>query len=218
MARGAPNALDLIVAFLSGVAAAYALARPNLSGALPGVAIAAALVPPIGTVGISIAQGAYANGEGAALLFGTNLVAIVLGAALCFRAIGVQARKGQRARLWARRLQLALILTVVMLAVPLGSRLIVHVSDDKEKGFAVTAPLRRAIQHEVDQVSGLALVTVEAHEEPVYLEVVVASKEAPSLGLAAHLSKVSAEILGAPVEVRVVGLRYEWHHSSESPR
>lgn len=218
IARGAPNVLDLIVAFLSGVAAAYALARPNLSGALPGVAIAAALVPPIGTVGISIAQGAYKNGEGAALLFGTNLVAIVLGAALCFRVIGVQARKGQRARLWARRLQLALILTSVMLAVPLGSRLIVEVSDDEEKVLTISAPLRQAIQHEVDQIAGLALVTIKAHQEPVYLEVVVASKDAPAPSLAARLSRVTDEVLGTTVEVRVVGLRYEWLHSSESPR
>ena len=35
MGRGAPNALDLGIAFASGLAAAYALARPNLSAALP---------------------------------------------------------------------------------------------------------------------------------------------------------------------------------------
>jgi len=47
--RGSPGVLDLVIAFASGVAAAYAMGRPNLVSALPGVAIAAALVPPIAT-------------------------------------------------------------------------------------------------------------------------------------------------------------------------
>ena len=54
-ARGGPTLLDMAVAFLSGVAASYCVARPRLTAALAGVAIAAALVPPIATTGISIA-------------------------------------------------------------------------------------------------------------------------------------------------------------------
>ncbi|MDA7648831.1 DUF389 domain-containing protein [Akkermansiaceae bacterium] len=65
-ARGRPNLLDLGVAFVSGVAAAYCIARPKLSGALAGVAIAAALVPPIATVGISFVLGDVATSRGAA--------------------------------------------------------------------------------------------------------------------------------------------------------
>ena len=60
-ARGQPTLLDLGIAFFSGLAAAYASARPALSAALPGVAIAAALVPPIATVGVSLSQGAGRN-------------------------------------------------------------------------------------------------------------------------------------------------------------
>ena len=63
-ARGRPTLLDLGVAFVSGLAAAYAVARPNLSGALPGVAIAAALVPPIAAAGLAFASGAWWVGGG----------------------------------------------------------------------------------------------------------------------------------------------------------
>ena len=35
--RGSPNFLDLVVALASGVAAAYAMGRPNLISALPGL-------------------------------------------------------------------------------------------------------------------------------------------------------------------------------------
>jgi uncharacterized hydrophobic protein (TIGR00271 family) len=87
IARGAPTIIDLGVAFLSGAAAAYAVARPSLLGALAGVAIAAALVPPLATVGISLAEGVWEISEGAAILFATNLVAIILGAAFIYRRL-----------------------------------------------------------------------------------------------------------------------------------
>jgi uncharacterized hydrophobic protein (TIGR00271 family) len=88
--RCAPQVLDLLVAFVSGVAAAYALGRPNLSSALPGVAIAAALVPPIATAGITASVGAWSLSAGALLLFVTNIVAIILGTMCILWATGVR--------------------------------------------------------------------------------------------------------------------------------
>lgn len=80
-ARGSPHVLDLLVAFISGVAAAYAIGRPNLSSALPGVAIAAALVPPVATAGLAAAGWEWKLAGGSLLLFLTNIVAIILGTA-----------------------------------------------------------------------------------------------------------------------------------------
>lgn len=119
-ARGGPNILDLGVAFVSGIAAAYAMARPNLSAALPGVAIAAALVPPIATVGIAVAIGEVVVARGATLLFGTNVVAIILGAALALYAVGLRPAKGRPWPLWGRRLVGGLLGTAAVLAVPLS--------------------------------------------------------------------------------------------------
>jgi uncharacterized hydrophobic protein (TIGR00271 family) len=45
LARTRPTPFDLGIALAGGAAAAYALAQPNLSAALPGVAIATALMP-----------------------------------------------------------------------------------------------------------------------------------------------------------------------------
>ena len=76
--------------FFSGLAAAYATARPGLSAALPGVAIAASLVPPLATAGIAVTVGRPWFAVGAALLFVTNIIAIILGAiGLPVEAIGV---------------------------------------------------------------------------------------------------------------------------------
>ena len=92
-ARDLPSLLDLLVALASGIAGAYALGRPDLLSALPGVAIAAALVPPIATSGMALTMGNWILCGGALLLFLTNIVFIVLGTALTFSAVGIDTRK-----------------------------------------------------------------------------------------------------------------------------
>ena len=94
-ARGEPGLLDMGVAFAAGVAASYCLARPKLGAALAGVAIAAALVPPIATIGIALRLMEWKLAGGATLLFATNVVAIVLGAAINFYMAGI--RRGWKA-------------------------------------------------------------------------------------------------------------------------
>ncbi len=122
-ARGGPNLLDFGIAAISGIAASYCVARPGLSSALAGVAIAAALVPPVATVGISLALREFQNSIGAALLFGTNVVAIILAAALTFFLIGIRGQIGARA-LWSRRTVVVLLIALAILLVPLSTVLV----------------------------------------------------------------------------------------------
>jgi uncharacterized hydrophobic protein (TIGR00271 family) len=93
VSRDAPSLLDLLVALASGIAGAYAMSRKGLNGAIPGVAIAAALVPPIATSGMYLALGQLTLSVGAFLLFLTNVVFIVLGTAMVFWSIGIDTRK-----------------------------------------------------------------------------------------------------------------------------
>ena len=93
LSRGAPTFLDLIVALVSGIAAAYAMGRPNLFSALPGVAIAAALVPPLATSGMSAALFEWSLARGSLLLFLTNIVAIILGTTITFWLVGIRPEK-----------------------------------------------------------------------------------------------------------------------------
>jgi len=88
LSRTRPTPLDLGIALAGGIAAAYALTQPNLSAALPGVAIATALMPPLCTVGIGMAVGRWDVAGGAALLFLTNAVTIAFAAVLVFFARG----------------------------------------------------------------------------------------------------------------------------------
>jgi uncharacterized membrane protein/nucleotide-binding universal stress UspA family protein len=127
LARTAPTLLDLGVALASGAAGGYALCRKEVSAALPGVAIAAALVPPLATVGIGLAlwirslpEGAHIAG-GAMLLFTTNLVAIAAAGALVFLWLGFRPIPGVQTR--ARVFQGGVLGTVLMLiavSIPLG--------------------------------------------------------------------------------------------------
>lgn len=121
-ARGHPNLLDWIIAFASGIAAAYAIGRPNLVSALPGVAIAAALVPPIATSGLALSVLQLDLSFFALLLFFANIVAIALGTALTFWAAGVDSRasaksaEGRDAIRWPRYYFAAFVLLSILLA------------------------------------------------------------------------------------------------------
>jgi len=84
LARTHPSPIDLVIALAGGLAAAYALTRPNISAALPGVAIATALMPPLCTVGIGLALTRWDVAGGALLLFITNAITIAFAAALVF--------------------------------------------------------------------------------------------------------------------------------------
>jgi uncharacterized hydrophobic protein (TIGR00271 family) len=90
LARTQPNFIDLLVALASGAAAAYAVSRSEVSAALPGVAIAAALVPPLAVVGYGLGTAQFDFAAGSLLLFLTNLAAIVLAAATVFLLLGIR--------------------------------------------------------------------------------------------------------------------------------
>lgn len=90
LARAYPSLLDAGVALASGFIGAYATARKDIPAALAGVAIAAALVPPLCSVGLSVALGEPRLATGALLLFLTNLLCITAIAAVVFFWMGMR--------------------------------------------------------------------------------------------------------------------------------
>ena len=116
ISRTRPGPLDLIVALAGGTAAAFALAMPNISAALPGVAIATALMPPLCTIGIGIALARWDIAGGALLLFITNAVTIAFSATVVFSALGFRPiRTTEGNSLVRRSLYISGILTFVLL-------------------------------------------------------------------------------------------------------
>ena len=99
ISRTNPNLLDLGIALFSGLAGSIVVCRGGGDGvtALPGVAIAVALMPPLCVMGFGLGSGV--NLEimgGAGLLFLTNLVAIVASAFVVFLLVGMGAPEAQR--------------------------------------------------------------------------------------------------------------------------
>ncbi len=120
LARTQPDIKDLVVALAAGAAGAYATVREDVSASLPGVAVAVALVPPLGSVGIALEAGQNSLAFGALLLYITNLNAIV------FASIGVFVFTGfvPPRRLSDNLLRLTLagvtmVAAVIVVAVPL---------------------------------------------------------------------------------------------------
>ncbi len=118
LSRTQPSPIDLVIALAGGLAAAFALAMPNISAALPGVAIATALMPPLCTVGIGLAFQRWEVAGGAFLLFATNAVTIAFAAMLVFFVLGFTRRDVQKTGyLWKlpRSLVVSAIVTTLML-------------------------------------------------------------------------------------------------------
>lgn len=95
IARTEPQLFDLLVAVFSGFAGAYALLDEKISPALPGVAIATAIVPPLANTGLCFSGGQYIAGVGSFLLFFANFLSILLVASAVFWVFGIVGRVDQ---------------------------------------------------------------------------------------------------------------------------
>lgn len=106
LSRTKPNLLDMGIALLSGLAGSVVVSRGSGDGvtALPGVAIAVALMPPLCTMGFGLGSGANLEiMDGAGLLFLTNIVAIIASAFLVFSLVGLNTSEVQAVMLASRK-------------------------------------------------------------------------------------------------------------------
>ena len=114
LSRTNPTLLDLGIAIFCGLAGSVGVGRAGASGlaALPGVAIAVALMPPLCSVGFGVGSGLNTRiMGGAGLLFLTNLVAIISSAFAVFLLVGLNAselseqmKQSREGEFFARRL------------------------------------------------------------------------------------------------------------------
>ncbi len=211
LGRGQPDVLDLLVAAASGLAAAYATARPALSGALPGLAIAAALVPPIATSGIAGAMGEWRLAFGALLLFLANIVAIVLGASVSLYAVGLRGdRPSDRRKLWIRPTIVALLVFAFVIAIGLS-----HSMYSALPAARVTSELRTEIEeilHEEELQWGSRPPQTRPRREAeetsnsvaTVLEVWVEAASTPRQEISERIATVATKSLGIPTRVRLI--------------
>ena len=210
ISRGRPDILDLFVGLLAGSAAAYATARPKVMASLVGVAVAAALVPPIATVGIAITEGHMLVAQGALFLFVTNLVAIVLGTAAMFYLMGIRGLyENMSSPLFLRRVLISLILLLCLLCAPLGYRMADRIKEGQLRphAYPLSPSLSEAIRERVDKepevnlmLAGRSGVDYEATD----ISVLLYSTEPAPLSLKKDLVNIVKDFRGKDVRVSVL--------------
>ncbi|MGV8074164.1 MAG: TIGR00341 family protein [Syntrophobacteraceae bacterium] len=125
LARTTPTVFDIIVAIAAGLAGAYSMVDERLDAALPGVAIATSLVPPLAACGLCLSQARYDLAGSAFLLFFANFLSIQIVGGLIFAIFGVSGASphpifgihegnGLTTRLFFKRFALSLVLLVLI--------------------------------------------------------------------------------------------------------
>ncbi len=198
--RTTPNLLDLGVALASGAAGAYALSRKGVSTSLPGVAIAAALVPPLAVIGIGLALGEGRIAGGASLLFLTNLIAITAAGGLVFLWLGFRPIPGQLARV--RVFQGSMLGTVLLLAVVttlLGALTVQSIQESQDR-----RTLDQTVREEVAKLTDVELVAwtilpEEDNDDTLRLEVSVRCPRTITHSEAVELQENVASRLQKPI-------------------
>lgn len=199
--RTAPSLLDLAIAISAGIAGAYSVSRAESSDALPGVAVAIALVPPLSVVGITLHGGDLAQAAGATLLFLTNLFSIILMAGIVFLAVGY----GSWTRLYYRRNRIRtafalVILAVILISIPLvltGQSLIRQTTDLRNASEAVDQWLAEEFPETEDLP--LRISTIEIDDDTVDVQLIGHEAPPPSV----RLSEIATDRIGRPISASV---------------
>ena len=166
LARTQPNVFDLIIAIASAAVAMLSLRYERLSESVAGVAIAAALLPPMVLIGIQIAYGRWDYAQGSAVLCITNLLAIIFIGVVMMVMYGFSS---QAERHWSTvRLFTAMTFMLVIISIPLFNSLIQIASS-----YVIESKVQEQLQVSISQLQPNAQVQeIDVRfpvNEPVYI-------------------------------------------------
>lgn len=91
--RTEPSLIYVGVAIVAGLAVSYSLAQPALSATLPGIAVSVALIPPLATIGIGLANLDIKVISGAFTLYLVNVLGIVFSSMLIFALMNLYTKR-----------------------------------------------------------------------------------------------------------------------------
>ncbi len=114
-ARTKPTLLDVLVALFGGIAGIISSSRKESNNAIPGVAIATALMPPLCTAGFGIATGNWMYFLGAFYLFFINAVFISLSTYLIVKYLKFPLKEYVNSRTRKRYARLSAVLVALVL-------------------------------------------------------------------------------------------------------
>lgn len=205
LSRTQPTPNDLIIALAGGLAAAYSLAQPHLSAALPGVAIATALMPPLSTIGIGIALGRWDIAGGATLLFLTNAITIAFAATLVFFLEGFVPKFQRTNGKLPKTLLVAGLLTGLLL-IPLtvlGARLVSQASENRL--------INNIVETEIAEIENaeVADLTIIRTEQQLNVDITIRSNAPLTYNQVVSLQEALVSRLDKPVALVVDHIQAE---------
>jgi len=117
LSRTSPTIFELFIALAAGFVGAFVIAYPKIGAAIAGVVVAAALVPPIAVMGVSIVHGNVSLAGGAFILYLSNLIAVTFSASVLFfiaKFKGPSSESGQERRKSNMRWTLLFLLVLMV--------------------------------------------------------------------------------------------------------
>lgn len=201
LARTKPSPFDLGIALAGGAAAAYALANPKISAALPGVAIATALMPPLCTVGLGISLADLSITFGALLLFLTNFAAISFAGIVVFALLGFRPLHSEERWHGVPRSVVISAVLVLLITVPLVLLTLRFVEQAR-----LTQQLREAVADEIKILPDVQLVDVNYTLSDSVLEAQVTARSSrhPTYQEVVKLQAAIALRLQRPLALKLI--------------
>ena len=201
LSRTHPNLFDLLVAVLAGFAGDFALVHEKISPALPGVAIATAIVPPLANSGLCLALGEVQGGIGSFLLFFANFLSILVVASGTFIFSGMATHYGAKLehRDYVRRFTLPIVAFVLIGAFLLHSLLQMY----EER--RITKNIKYTLTEATTKIPATYLIRVRHYRKADTVHV-LASMHTPRFLSTNQVSTIQdklSERIGSPTELLV---------------
>lgn len=168
LARTAPNLLDFFIAVFSAIIAFLSLSFQRLSSSVAGVAMAAALMPPLCTMGIELSLLNFSAVLGSFLLFLINLLAIVLVGVIMFLMYGFTPHQQEKQKRSNRNI-LILLCTLFITLIPLTSSLLSIASKIKIEQQA-TSLLQVLVPQKITDASLTRLSVVNVDHDTIVMK------------------------------------------------
>ncbi|MDQ7009533.1 MAG: TIGR00341 family protein [Candidatus Gracilibacteria bacterium] len=203
LARTSPNIIDLFVAIFSAMVALLSLRYKRLGESVAGVAMAAALMPPLGVIGMELALGNYGLAWGATMLFITNIFAIILVGILAFWLYGFTPNDGGKQKKAFVRILLVIFL-ILIISIPLFQNL----SYLKDRAFVeqkINNNLYLILNKKIDHfsVSNISIKELTKNDIKIKAEVKILEGIKFYDFYSDFLNKKLSEAIGRKVEVEI---------------
>lgn len=190
LARTEPTVWDVLIALFGGLAGIIAGSRKEKSNAIPGVAIATALMPPLCTAGYGLATGNLLYFFGAFYLFFINSVFISLATYLIVRFMGypkkhfMDAKKEKRVQTYITIFTVLTLIPSVYLAYGIVKKTIWNEQARQFVAIEMQFPKTQVLNTNLEYSSASSLIEVSLIGELITEEEIgILKKQVNALGL-----------------------------------